>query len=75
MYSLLLGSDTESLDYYYDRSKMGNRVLVVGGYRYKLMRRKAGKDRWICIKTQLRCNAFAVTINEDIVQLCNKHTH
>ncbi|KAI5646801.1 FLYWCH zinc finger domain-containing protein [Phthorimaea operculella] len=68
-------SEEEEVKYHFSRSKFGNRVLVIAGYRYKLMKQRGAEQRWVCINTAARCCAFAVTQDDVLVRMTETHTH
>lgn len=67
--------DSESMDYFFDKSKYGNPVLVIGAQRFKFSKATGNTKRWLCIKTGSKCSAFVVTENETIVRMSASHTH
>lgn len=67
--------DVVDMEYHFTRSKFGNRCLVIGGHRYKFGKKKGSEERWLCIKTTRRCNAFAVTIDDVLVRMTERHNH
>ncbi|XP_049870694.1 protein tramtrack, beta isoform-like isoform X12 [Pectinophora gossypiella] len=67
--------DFEELKYHFTRSKYGNKLLVVNGFRYKRNVQKDNEIRWICISTSNRCKSSVITVNDTIVKLKLEHSH
>ncbi|XP_063827600.1 protein tramtrack, beta isoform-like isoform X10 [Ostrinia nubilalis] len=59
---------------YWGRSRYGNPVLVIDGFRFR--RRKPtvqGRTTWICIKSDLGCRCYAVTMGDRVIAMGYSH--
>ncbi|KAI5646721.1 FLYWCH zinc finger domain-containing protein [Phthorimaea operculella] len=67
--------EEEELEFYYTKSKFGNKMLVVNGYRFKFHQDlKHGEKRWLCINTK-GCRAFAITADDVLARVNDSHNH
>lgn len=61
----------------YTKTRNGNSVLILGGYRYNQNNKYRGpRKRWQCTKaTSYKCKASIVTYEEEIFRVNGCHNH
>ncbi|KAJ2947358.1 hypothetical protein O0L34_g17092 [Tuta absoluta] len=76
MYIKNSSDKSEEIEFYYTKSKFGNKMLVVNGYRFKFHQDLGHRGkRWLCINTKDRCRAFAFTIDDVLERVNDAHNH
>ena len=56
---------------------MGNRMLVIDGYRYTLIRKESNefRSKWRCGRHNSGCKATAITVEKNLVDVRRWHNH
>ncbi|KAJ2947356.1 hypothetical protein O0L34_g17084 [Tuta absoluta] len=75
MYIKNSSDESEEIEFYYTKSKFGNKMLVVNGFRFKFNGKFGDRKRWICINTADKCRAFALTIDDVLEKVNDTHNH
>ena len=74
IYSLYF-SDSELLPVFL-KSKYGNPIIELGGYRYNRRADRSGPHAsWRCVKRKLLCPAKLITMGKEVIDIRNRHNH